>query len=302
MGRGTYSDIPKHLGAATRLIAMRLADQTYGTGSTFERLAIESVLYQKFFVITGLWSDGHKLDFDFDTSFGRRAELLLERSIVFPGQSYSMNSPILGVPIPLFRLIVTLKQVYQGAIPHRRTILAEIRNEVQSWEAVVLCNKEIDVLSDAEQPNHRHSYYKGATYLYVLIVSLLFEQSIEAQTLYDAGSRDRFDPGSKSPRIARVDSWQIQKAIQILKGYEQDDGWASCFIGNWPVYTIGFFMSRQEDVELTRRELHKRWDLTRFNQVARFINDVELTWAERKLLNRGWEPVGRCRSASQLPP
>ncbi|KAL1596380.1 hypothetical protein SLS60_009026 [Paraconiothyrium brasiliense] len=305
MGRGTYFDIPRHLNAATRVLALRFFKQTSTIGSTFDRLAVESVLYQIFLASTGLWSDeevNRRLDFDFDLDFWLRAEGLLDCSRVFQGQSNSTNSPVLGVPFSLFRLALQSKQMYQGAISYNQEAMNKIRGEIEVWESLVLREEEIDELSENEKRNHQHSFYKSASYLFILIVSLLLEQ---LDTLHIIQDVQTDNPGesvehrSRPPLAADPDSWQIKKAVQILQSYEHDNEWASCFIGNWPVYSIGFFMVRPDHVQLSRNELRRRWDLTKFNQVARFCNDLEKTWAQRGLLIKNEiEPVGGCFKSS----
>lgn len=277
MGRGTYLDIPRHLNAASRVLTMRLFQTPLSIGRPFDRLAVESVLYQIFLVATGLWSDEIPLDYDFDADFWLRAERLLDQSVMFPGQSNSLNSPVLGVPVPLFRLAISLKQMYQNAVPPSEDSLEQVRGEVEIWEAMVLCDQEMDMLSPTEQLNHQHSYYKSTSYLYVLIISLLLDQLSETHN----PATDEPRPGP--PRMAPSDRWQIRKAIRILQGYKDDDGWASCFMGNWPVYTLGFFMRTVDDVNLTRTELQRRWNLTKFTQLARFSTDLENTWTRRGL-------------------
>ncbi len=55
-GRGTYNDIPWHLNAATQIIKVRyLHDLSFVVTRPYDRLAIESVLYQVFLVTTGCW-------------------------------------------------------------------------------------------------------------------------------------------------------------------------------------------------------------------------------------------------------
>ncbi|KAJ4352091.1 uncharacterized protein N0V89_007437 [Didymosphaeria variabile] len=298
---GTYFDIPQHLNAATRVLALRLFKQTPTIRSTFERLAVESVMYQIFLASTGLWSDeeiNHRLGFDFDLDFWLRAEGLLDQSRVFPGQSNSTNSPVLGVPFTLFRLALILKQMYQGAISYDQGTLNELRSEIEVWEGLVLREQETDELAENEKRNHKHSFYKSASYLFILIASLLSEQLANPPVIQDGhtyDSAESVESPSRPPLAADPDKWQIKKAAQILESYENDNEWASCFIGNWPVYSIGFFMARPGHVQLTRNELRRRWDLTKFNQVARFCNDLEKTWVQRGLLNKDEiKPLGRC--------
>lgn len=269
MGRGTYSDIPRHVNAATRILTLRLFDRPLAKNRPFDRLAVESVLYQIFLVTTGLWSDQMSLDYDFDTQFWLQAERLLYQSTLFPTGSNILNSPVLGVPVPLFRLTITLKRLYQGTSQSDLVALHRIRTEVEEWEMVVLSGKDIDCLSPTEPRNRKHEFYTSASYLYILIISLLFDQI--SQQVSSAGP----------PSPALRDCWQIEKVIQVLQRYRDDDEWKWCFLGNWPIYTLGFFMSDPDHIEIVRSDVWRRWELTKFSQLYRFSNDLEETWAAR---------------------
>ncbi|KAF1847997.1 uncharacterized protein K460DRAFT_374944 [Cucurbitaria berberidis CBS 394.84] len=283
MGQATYLDIPPHLNAAIHILTLRLFNAPLNISRPFDRLAVESVLYQIFLVSTGLWSDQTPLA-DFDHNFWMRAEKLLEQSVMFAGQSNSINSPVLGVPVPLFRLAIQAKHIYQVSPAYNMQALSELRSEVEAWEAIVLCDKEIDRLGVDELPNRHKSYYEDASYLYVLIISLLLEQ-ISACSRMNASETHQQDLlGRKPPAAAAIDNWQIKKAIQIIKRYQDDNDWAGCYMGSWPVYTLGFFLIDPEHIEVIRQDLKRRWESTKFMQITRFRNDLEGVWAARARL------------------
>lgn len=87
--------------------------------------------------------------------------------------------------------------------------------------------------------------------------------------------------GVKIPHVAPSDSWQIQKAIKILKEHQDDDQWAGCYMGTWPVYTLGFFLDETEHMDIIRKDLDRRWEVTGFMQVVRFREELETTWRSR---------------------
>lgn len=270
MGGDTYTDIPRHVNAATRILAMRLFNRSLSIKRLFDRLAVESVLYQIFLVTTGLWSDATGLDYDFDLGFWIQAEKLLDQSQFFPGRSTSLNSPVLGVPVSLFRLAVSLRQQYQHLLPRDPVVFEEIRVEVEAWEAALLCNHLINFSAEEKRPNMQEKYYRDACYLYAIIASVLFEQL----SMYKSNIGP--DP------LEWGDSWQVRKALLILQEHQNDVGWYRCFIGNWPVYTLGFLLSSAEDKELIRVDLQRRWNVQKFAQVNRFKCDLEKTWAARE--------------------
>lgn len=270
MGWGTYTDIPRHLEAATNIITLRLSDHPVGLDRLFDLLAVESVLYHIFHAATGLWSESEQPDYRFDINFWTRAEALLDRSTFFPWASRSLNSPVLGVPISLFRLAILLRQQCRTTVLYDGTDLEDTKNEVLGWEMALFHTKTLHSISVSTRAgsNTTEGYYLDASSLYAIIVSLLQTQI------------PRKEPGPPSEVLSG--SWQVRRAIQILKKYDQDDGWAQCFIGNWPVYTLGFFMSSPEDKQVVRADMQRRWNLTKLAQIGRFSGDLEKTWNNRQ--------------------
>jgi len=269
MGLGTYTDIPMHVDAATRILTMRLLNGYMTIDHLFDRLAVESVLYQIFLVTTGLWTQPPGEDYDFDAEFWHRAEGLLDRSTFFPGRSTSFNSPVLGVPVSLFRLALTLRQQYRTGFAPDMDALRHIRDEVEDCEVVLLCKQDAESQMENETLTDEEVYYRDSRCLYTLIVSLLLEQL------------SRCDISTGPPLPESSDSWQVRRAIRILRRHAHADGWSRCFIGNWPVYTLGVFMRAPEDQEVIRADLQRRWELTKFAQVHRFRGDLETIWAQR---------------------
>lgn len=282
MGQGTYFDIPPHLTAAIEIIKQRLLHAPLKISRPFDRLAVESVLYQVFLVSTGLWSTDQSPLLNFDLDFWTRSERLLERSVFFAGQPNSLNSPVLGVPAPLYRLAIQAKDMYQAPQAYNEQALGELKSEVEAWEAIVLCDKEFDRLGVNGASNPYQIYYESASYLYTLVVSLLLEQISASASMHEAGVNERAPlERRQAPSIAATGSWQLQKAMQIIKKHHGDDNWTGCYIGNWPVYTLGCFLSQPEHIDLVREDMKRRWEITKFTQVTRFWEDLESVWTAR---------------------
>jgi hypothetical protein len=269
MGKGTYSDIPRHVNATTRILRMRLMDQSAPPiQHPFDRLAVESVLYQIFLVTVGSWSNPLELDYRFDAAFWLQAEKLLARSTGFPDVPAISNSPVLGVPLALFKLVLSVKQLWQSPLRYDEETLADLKAELAVWERFIADQDA----SSTEHCKQDDPIYRDATHLYVLVASLLAGQLSE-QSLGE----------TQLPGPAPQGSWQIQRAMKILRDHENDDDWAGCYIGNWPVYTLGFFVSSPEDVETVRRDLQRGWNSMRFSQLERFRDDLERTWSQRRV-------------------
>ncbi|VUC27460.1 unnamed protein product [Clonostachys rosea] len=266
MGWGTFSDIPRHLNAAMSIITLRLLDRSACIGRLFDVLAVESVLYHIFHMTAGLWTDLPGSNCDSYIEFWYQAENLLDRSNFLSPSSRCSASPVIGVPIALFRLALLLRQQRRNSLPPTMDVQS-MQSEVLGYEVMLLGSHESQSTSDSS--TIQEEYYKDASYLYAIIVSLLWRQMLP-----------RTEPGP--PLEVLGDCWQIRRAIQVLKKYEHDDGWAKCFIGNWPTYTLGFFVSAAEDKQLIHAEMQRRWDLTKFAQVNRYIVDLQSTWDARQ--------------------
>lgn len=251
--------------AATRIVTVRVLDQPAGLSQLFDRLAVESVMYRIFLLMTGLWSDSTGPDYEYDSLFWDRAERLLERSTFFPGTSKSFNSPVLGVPVCLFRITMLLRQFFRGGIVLDPLELEGLRSEVSTWEAVLLdeVKDRNGLMAEAGSAYFQEKYTRDLSYLFALDASLMLQQISYGDTTIGI------------PRIVPKDSWQTKLGIQILKRNVDDDGWAKCYIGNWPIYTLGLFVESPKDRQVVRKQLQKSWNVTRFAQVARFRIDLE---------------------------
>ncbi|KAH8690711.1 hypothetical protein BGW36DRAFT_465590 [Talaromyces proteolyticus] len=270
IGCDTIADIPCHVNAAARILAMRLFRRSININGLFDRLAIESVLYQTFLVMTGLWSEPTRLDFHFDPRFWMKAEKLLTQSTCFPEGSTSLNSPVLGVPVSFFRLGILLRQQYLDSLPRKSAIIDQLQPEVKAWQATLFYNYRTRINDNYDKFISEETYYRDASYLYIIIISVLLEQLSRMETTI-----------GPTP-MESSDCWQINTAVEILQSHRFDTGWSRCFIGNWPVYTLGFLISSPEDKKLVLADLENRWDKQRSTQVNRFKIDLENTWASRK--------------------
>lgn len=124
--------------------------------------------------------------------------------------------------------------------------------------------------STCEEGSTEDIYYRDASCLFGIIISLLFEQLC----------RPHVGAGPLLPEPS--ESWQVGEAMRILRRHEHAEGWSRCFIGNWPVYTLGLFMKSPNDQEVVRNDLQQRLGLTGFSQVCRFQGDLEQIWASRR--------------------
>jgi hypothetical protein len=231
-----------------------------------------------FLTNTVLWSDPLPLT-EFDICFWLKAEHFLQQTIMFPQEPHSLNSPVLGVPVPLYRLAIQAKQAYQDHAGYSHYSLEQLRTEIEDWEAMVLGSQPISVLEHDDAFKRQQSYYVGATHLYVLIISLLLEHANKGPVAQITSQSSRL------PEALPRKTWQLQKALCIIRAFVHDDGWSSSYIGNWPIYSLGFFLNQPEDIRLVVNEMNRRWTSTKFMQISRFRDDLESTWMARGLIS-----------------
>jgi hypothetical protein len=276
--QGTYCDIPSHLHAAVRVLTLRFFETSATITQPFDHLALESVLYQMFLASTGHWSDQEPLT-EFNLQFWLKAETFLNETAMFPNSLASLNSPVLGVPVALFRLAIQAKKAYQHPMQCHDTNLERLCTEIEAWELNILGKSAPHLSAENDAFSRQETYYEAATHLYTLVVSLLLEQAMKKSTndFPQDVQQDRV------PEAVAQSTWQMQKALFILRAFETDDDWTGCYIGNWSVYTLGFFCSDIEDIDVIRNELDRRWTTTKFMQIRRFRDDLEMVWKERNV-------------------
>ena len=262
MGEGSYQDIPFHLRAATRIIKLRLLHSpAFVITKPFDRLAVESVLFQIFLVTTAHWSkQSEKHDYVFDVKFWLDCESLLTRSTMFPGRSTSCNSPVLGIPVPLFKLNLTIKRICDNLHLLTSETLAHLKTDVSYWEAALTLGREHSAA--------QRSLCDDATFLYILIASLLVEQL----ELYHVTK------GQRPPYGVTSTHWQLEGMLSILRRRHDDEGWHRTFVANWPVYTVGVFVEEQEDIALVREAMRRRWARSNIYMCSRYMHDLEIVW------------------------
>lgn len=265
MGRGTYPDVPCHLDAAKRVVTSRFLSPAGSIASLFDILAIESVLYHSFHATAGLWSDPGQPSYRFDLGLWTDAERLLRQSDAFDRSSGGRRSPVLGVPVSLLRLALSLTVLWRSPSPPRMTAMTDVGNEVQRWEEK-MCHRSRLSSTSPQIKTREDECYRDSIVLYILSVSLLWMRISQANT---------------NPPSEASNDWQVKEAVAILQRHAEDDLWARFYMCNWPTYTLGFFASSEGDRGVARGDLQRRWDATRLAQAARYVGDLEASWASR---------------------
>lgn len=270
LGWGTHSDVAQHVNAATRIVTLRLLDKPAGIQRLFDRLALESVIYQQFLLSTGLWSESSQSDFVFDPDFWDSVEKLLDRSSLLSGAPWNVESPVLGVPLSFFRTAIILRECYRSGVSLDPAVFSQIQQEVQFWEAQ-LCDPDSESIYTSTDTVRKIPSLKirDETYLYALVASLLLEE------ISESGSRGTM------PSVVSRDKWQIKLFLRILKSHQGSREWARSYAGNWPAYTLGVFVSSPEDRLVVKEDLEASWEVTRMTYALRYCRDLDIIWKAR---------------------
>lgn len=220
-----------------------------------------------------LWSDEFHPDDAYDPAFWLQAEHLLDQDGTCQVLALDFNSPVVVIPVQLLKHLLLIREVRLDPLKAGVEVLRELKLQVSIWEGFATSGFDVESLgddNDDEQQRAQKQMAQDAFGLYVIIASILMEQMLQGDT------------GTNTPSAHDPDSWQVRHVRTVLNKYRGDETWAKFFASNIAVYTIGFFMSRPEDIDLIRQDLQLRWDLTRFSHIYRYCNDLEATWEKRR--------------------
>lgn len=257
-----------------KIVTLRYFSTPAAISRPFDRLVLESVLFSMFLVSIGLWSNEYNPNNTFDPAFWLRAEQLLNEMNIFPTPSPGANSPVIGVPVGLLKLLLLVRQLRHDLLIADVHMLRDLNLEVMSWERSILCASDLEG-SEVDEPEDLQSQItRDSSALFVIIASILTEQILTG------------DSNTTAPSVRHADCWKLRHATKILRKYQDNETWSRFFTSSVTVYTIGFFMTRNEDINLVRQDLQRRWDLTKFGFILRYRSDLEATWARRGFESR----------------
>lgn len=148
-------------------------------------------------------------------------------------------------------------------------VLKDLKAELSSWEEYLVINTGIQRPEDVSPEDFRSQMSRDCSTLFVIVASILTEHML-------AGDVNTAEPSAHDPDCRR-----LRYAASILRSYQDDTTWPKCFTSSIPVYTIGFFMTRTDDINLVRQDLLRRWEVTKFGFLLRYRNDLEATWKAR---------------------
>jgi hypothetical protein len=267
-GTDTTEDAHKHVKGAVQILNLRYAQSPnpLSMARPWDRVTTESVLYQSF-----LLSIRHPFTADFliDPDFLLRSESILE-SRTFLDASPTANSPVLGLPLQLYRLILSIIHSCSSPVSRDPEASVQIKNEMIGWEGAV---NELETAYDVTLMTEE-DLHSTTIALYVLAASLLLDLVLDSLCEQPIPSL----PSS-------VSRWQLRRAMEILRYSAVQEQWTRCFLGSWPLQIFGYAVDNEEDVALIRRAMQNMREWTGYGEVERIINELESIWQGR--INQG---------------
>ncbi|OQU99865.1 Fungal specific transcription factor domain-containing protein [Cladophialophora immunda] len=269
-GPDTVNDAPKHVMGAMQLLSLRYrnASDSLTMSSVFDRIVVESVLYQSFLLAM---RNPFSPNFQIDSYFMERTEKLLE-TLTYWETSAAANSPVLGIPVPLYQLLLSVIQL--GNSPPQTRVLSgtELKAEMGSWEQLVLDIEHSNQISTAAA-GQEHPHW-DAVALYVLAGSLLLDWILEM-------------PRSPSTCIGTPpppppSKWQLSHALSILRKPTRKDSWTRCYLGSWPTMVLGYAVHSHEDIDLIKQVLCSTRQRLGYGEIERILGELEVAWGRRE--------------------
>ncbi|EXJ91179.1 hypothetical protein A1O1_04288 [Capronia coronata CBS 617.96] len=270
----TNGDIPKHVMGAVQLINLQYAQSRKPPlARPIHRIIWESILYQMFRqTVRRPFSVGFQPDFDFVA----RAEGVLQ-SLTFPDASPADNSPVIGIPLDLQKLIIEVVQLCKSPFVPRPEVLRDLEIRMKHWEGTILedghCIKQERHTSLMSTPSDRAGvFYQHSTSLHILAASLLL----------DWVSRCHEVPCGAEPHLPTpCNSWQVRKALHIMRCPQANEDWLRCYLGSWPSLIFGYAVDKPEEVALIRSDLQQRFQKLYSSEELLFLAELESVWHAR---------------------
>ncbi|KIW60114.1 hypothetical protein PV05_00355 [Exophiala xenobiotica] len=310
-------DASKHVAGAMHLLKLRYSSNNASSSLSmtrpFDRITAESVLYQAFLLSM---RRPFAVDFQIDHHFLASTEHILE-SPTFQDASSAANSPVLGVPLPLYRLILDVIQLCNSPSGVDAQTSSQLKREMKYWETVAI---EVDddcrisqspASTPCPSPPHQHPHpHPEALALYALAGSLLLDWMVDLPELQrnvdisspqygrisslgvsqsrppkTASSYTSFDSPTASPPAPpplSTRSWQLSRALEILHRPTTHETWTRSFLGWWPLLIFGYVVTDDDDIEQIKSLLRCMRRRIGYGVVERVLYELEAVWQSRR--------------------
>lgn len=214
--------------------------------------------------------------FDIDPDYLSDTIEALE-SLPFPDISVSANSPVLGVPATLYRLLLQIIRAVSTSGKTEVCTRLELKRAMKVWEDSLFATRSESCTDQA---------YSEACELYILAGSLLSDLLIEmpiemvtpesSQCSFISNLFRRWDAVSNFPR------WQVEQALHKFRSPHMRRYWTSCYLGSWLFLVFGHAVETEADEELIRDLLDSACRNLGYGELARHKTELETFWRERR--------------------
>ncbi|KIW62814.1 hypothetical protein PV04_10945 [Phialophora macrospora] len=264
----TNKDIGKHVAGATQLMKLRTThSRRPPMPRPIHRIMWESILYQVFRQIA---NRPFAMDFQLDFEFCAKALETLQ-SLTFPDASPTDNSPVIGYPLSLQKLIIDVGQLCKTPAKPAAD-LRRLSQEMQHWESLILdeghCLREESSWSTKTPSERARLFHQHSTSLHILAGSLLLDWVMRSHGVSDI----------KSPLPPTGDTWQVRRGLAILRCAHANEDWSRCYLGSWPTVIFGYAVDNSEDIAIIRRDLEQRHQNLGSGEELLLLEELEYVW------------------------
>jgi hypothetical protein len=272
-GFGTENDVPKHVAGAIQILRRRLATrQKY---QPFDRIAVESALYQSFRVSA---LSPYSYDTTPDLAFWSESESIIG-SQAFQDSTNEANRPVMGMPLQLQQFIVRMVAFTRQKRQPQIDELFETANEMAKWMECTDVRDPSTAADSGETMLAHKTTYQLTTTLYILAASVIFQQFL---------NRVSRNLGASVACSSEIEHhwWQVQVAAAILGLPNFSSQWTLSFLGSWPTYILGLVATRPEDIAVLRNDVSQRWSNIRCSEAYCVLKSLESEWQCRGVLQQ----------------
>ncbi|KIW93364.1 uncharacterized protein Z519_05969 [Cladophialophora bantiana CBS 173.52] len=269
---GTNKDIGKHVMGAIQLMKLRCThSRRPPMPRPIHRIIWESILYQ---VFRQTVNRPFAVDFQPDFEFCARAEETLQ-SLTFPDASAADNSPVIGFPLALQKLIIEIVQLCKSPAKPEPELLEVLGRQLGYWEQTILeeghCVNEEDSWLTKTPAERARIFHQHSTSLHILAASLLLDWVSRSHEVYE----------TESPLPPAGDTWQVRRGLEIMQCPQANEEWSRCYLGSWPTLIFGYAVDKPEDIALIRNDLRQRFHKLYSGEELLFLEELESVWRTR---------------------
>ena len=212
-------------------------------------------------------------NFHVDSEFIHQAQVLLDY-LRFEEAGVAGNSPVLGLPLELYRLILDII-AYFGSATRDALSLIRLQDQVKHWEQALNIAEDCD--NDALLPENPHTEVIA---LYTLTTSLLLDlmhfhkPQVEGKALgsvWESGGHH----------------WQASRVLAMFAGCTNYSRWTHCYIMLWPILIVGYAVQDAGDISLVTKVLGDMRKSMGYGEVQRVHDELDRFWSTRQSFQPG---------------